>query len=116
MRDSTQSKILFWAVIAIMIFLMTVLGISICRDIWGKSLEVLVNEYPFWAEDSTFQTVQIIKCWELYPNGQRKLLGYMVTVDSAGCRIHEEESVWFLNWATWDALRLRSRLAKQKGD
>lgn len=97
---------------------MTTLCFLICHKI--KAEEILVNEYPFWAVtvsgDSTFQTVQIIKCWEIFPNGQRELLGYKVVVDSSGIRTYEEEPVWFLNWATLRALNLRSNLAKQKGD
>ena len=120
MRDDTRSKLLFWAVIAIMVLLMVLLCIAICQDLKAESIEVLINKYPFWAVnasgDSTFQTVQIIKCWETFPNGQRELLGYRVVVDSSGIRIYEEESVWFLYWATLDALRLQVGLGKQRGD
>jgi len=119
MRKSTESKLLFWTVLATLIFLLVVLCISLYKDIKAGQIETFVNEYPFWAVsasgDSTFQTVQIIKCWEVFPNGQRELRGYKVTVDSSGYRIYEEESVWFLNWAVFDALRLQVRLGKQKG-
>lgn len=120
MLDDTKSKLLIWAVIAIMVFLMGLMLFSICEQVKAEELETLVNEYPVWvvstSGDSTFQTVRIIKCWETFPNGQRELLGYRVVVDSSGCRIYEEESVWFLRWAIWDALRLQVKLGKQKGN
>ena len=145
MRDDTKSKLLFWAVIAIMVFLMALLCSAICEDLkagysdsvfhdfinqacrdiaeYGvviaeKQLtETLINEYPVWvvsaSGDSTFQTVQVLKCRQIFPNGQVEFLGYRVVVDSSGTRIHEEESVWFLNWAVRDALSLRVELSKQ---
>jgi len=120
MRDDTRSKRIIIAVIAIMVVLGLIMLFVICENGEAESIEILVNEYPFWAvpisRDSTFQTVQVVKCWEIFPNGQRGLLGYKVAVDSSGIRTHEEESVWFLNWATWEALRLQVRLGKQKGD
>lgn len=121
MRDETISKLLYGATVAIMVVLGVIMSIFIwsfvCEKVWGEEIETLVNEYPFWAVsasgDSTFQTVQIIGCREIFPNGQRKLLGYKVAVDSAGCRIYEEKSVWFLTWAVHRALRLRDSLGKQ---
>jgi len=120
MKDDTKSKLIIIAVIAIMVVLGLIMLFVICENGKAESIETLVNEYPFWAVsisgDSTFQTVQILKCWETFPNGQRELLGYKVAVDSSGIRIYEEESVWFLHWAVFDALRLQVRLGKQKGD
>jgi len=115
MLDETKSKLLIWAVIVIGILLMIFMLISIFNDIINaEEFETLVNEYPVWVftaqGDSTFQTVQIIKCRRIFPNGQRELLGYKVVVDSLGIRTHEEEPVWFLNWATWRALNLRDKL------
>jgi len=120
MRDDTRSKLLFWAVIAIIVLLAVLLCIAICQDLKAESIETPINSYPFWAVsasgDSTFQTVQVLKCWETFPNGQVELLGYKVAVDSSGCRIYEGKPDWFLNWATWEALSLQVGLGKQKGD
>jgi len=117
MRKSIKSKLSLGALLAILIFLMVAPCISIYKDIKAREIQTFIIEYPFWAVsasgDSTFQTVQIIKCWETFPNGQRELLGYKVTVDSSGYRIYEEKPVWFLNWAVWDALRLQVRLGKR---
>lgn len=112
MKEDTKATLFFWAVIVIIILMMMVLCLFICNELKAESIEILVIEYPFWA-DSTFQTVQIVKCWEMFPNGQRELLGYKVTVDSSGIRIYEEKPVWFLNWATFRALNLRGSLTKK---
>lgn len=122
MKDETQSNLIIGAVIAIMVFLLVLLffGIFICDQPKAEQLEILIHEYPFWrvstSGDSTFQTVQLRKCWEIFPNGQRELLGYKVAVDSSGIRIYEEKPEWFLRWAVNRALNLRNELVKQKGE
>lgn len=117
MTEDTKSKLvigLFFVFLAICVIFMLFM---ICEEPKAESIEIPVNSYPFWAVstsgDSTFQTVRIVKCRETFPNGQRELLGYKVTVDSSGIRIYEEEPVWFLRWATFRALNLRSGLGKR---
>lgn len=120
MTEKTKTRLVVGLFIAFLVLCMIFMLFSICEDIKAEEIETLINEYPFWAVsasgDSTFQTVQVLKCRQIFPNGQKELLGYKVVVDSSGIRIHEEEIVWFLNWAVWDALRLQVRLGKQKGD
>lgn len=119
MRKSIKSKLSLGALLAMLIFLVVVFCISIYKDIKAGEIQTLIDEYPVWvvsaSGDSTFQTVQIIKCWEVYPNGRRELLGYKVAVDSSGYRIYEEESVWFFKWAIHRASSLKNSLANSPG-
>lgn len=119
MRKSTKSKLLLGALLAGMIFLLVVLCISLCKDIKAGEIQTFIDEYPVWvvsaSGDSTFQTVQILKCRRIYPNGQVELLGYRVAVDSSGYRIYEEEPVWFLKGAFHRALSLKNSLANSPG-
>lgn len=120
MTQKTQIRLIIGLFIVFLVLCMVFMWFTICEDVKAENIEILINSYPFWAvsesRDSTFQTVQIVKCWEIFPDGQRESLGYGVVVDSSGMRIHEEELVWFLNWAVWDALILQVRLGKQKGE
>lgn len=120
MTQKTQTRLVIGLFIVFLILCIIFMLFSICRDVKAENIETLINSYPFWAVsisgDSIFQTVQIVKCWEIFPDGQRELLGYKVVVDSSGIRIYEEESEYFLNWAVWDALILQVRLGKQKGE
>jgi len=137
MKDSTKSKFIIYATIGIMILLGIFMVFSICKGDGvgggmvfsickgdgvgggregggGEEIETLINGYSFWAVstfgDSSFQTVQILKCQEMLPNGEKELLGYKVAVDSSGYRTYEEKPVWFLTWAVVRALSLREEL------
>lgn len=118
MRDDRKSKLVFGLFIVFLVLCMVFMCIIIYKYAKAEEIETRINSYPFWAVsasgDSTFQTVQILKCRQIYPNGQEERLGYKVVVDSLGCRIYEEKSVWFLNSAVFDALILRVRLGKKK--
>ena len=117
MQKNTKTRLVIGLFIIFWVICVIFMLFSICEDVKAESIEILITEYPFWAKDSTFQTVQVVKCWTVFPNKQRELLGYKVTVDSSGIRTCEEKLVWFLRWAVHRALSLRNSLAKkQKGD
>ena len=117
MTEKTKTRLVLGLFIVFLVLCMVFMWFTICEDVKGGNIEILITQYPFWAVstpgDSTVQAVQIVKCWETFPNGQGESLGYKVVVDSSGYRVYEGKPEYFLNQATIRALSLGDSLTKE---